>query len=564
MNKKNFLILVIFIALVISSISNFVLILNFPKSPSFNPIPREQTLIVGTSSGPYTLDIVDCWDSASIDILYQIVETLFTNNLRDPDLPRINLLADSYYWENDTTLHIKLREGIIFHDGTPFNNIAAKWNFDRLLYLTNSSGLNYGEVAEPYSLWMRSDRITPIIKEVMINGEFNITIDLNAPYSPLLNLLTHISSGMLSPTAHKDDATRFIKLTTDTLVGTGPFVYEYYTSNIEVVLSRWESYRENVAYFKCLKFKIFDDPEEAKYAMLNGTIDINKMVPWDDLPAYGALENVVVKHYSEDTGIASLYYRYIAFNYDKINVTWRKAVNYAINYSYILDQVGVYKAIKANSPISPAFGLSYNESLVAPDFNITKAREVMISMGYGNKSWSDTQWIAVANSMNPFFTLNYTYWFGDNYNIGMSIKNSCKYIGVSVDLYDTSWEFYTMLCPDCFGTEDGTMRLSAWAPDYLDAYNMLDHFISGLNQYYPPINDPILDSMMELVLETTDETERNELYKNMQWYFSKNEYFHVPLYHTMVFYVHSADLRNLPYNAMGIFQAYGIWRIMVL
>ncbi len=38
------------------------------------------TLKVGTSSGPATLELVEAWDSASNDVLEQVIETLFFYN----------------------------------------------------------------------------------------------------------------------------------------------------------------------------------------------------------------------------------------------------------------------------------------------------------------------------------------------------------------------------------------------------------------------------------------------------------------------------------------------------
>jgi len=64
------------------------------------------TLKVGTYSGPNTLEPVESWDSASNDVLEQVVETLFFYNLTDLDLPRINLLAESYHWVDTTHLQI--------------------------------------------------------------------------------------------------------------------------------------------------------------------------------------------------------------------------------------------------------------------------------------------------------------------------------------------------------------------------------------------------------------------------------------------------------------------------
>jgi ABC-type transport system substrate-binding protein len=75
------------------------------------------------------------------------------------------------------------------------------------------------------------------------------------------------------------------------------------------------------------------------------------------------------------------------------------------------------------------------------------------------------------------------------------------------------------------------------------------------------INDTRLNDLMALALETTDDTIRNTIYKNIQGYIAEEGYFHIPLYHSKLFFVHSADLRGVPYNAMGEFRAHGIWRI---
>ena len=114
MEKKNIAITVLIVALLGSGIANILLVFLSPDPP---PV-RSTAYIRGTSAGPDTLEIVDAWDSASNDVLEQVVENLFTWDLTDLDLPRVNLLAEDFFWESTTILHIKLREGVLFHDGT--------------------------------------------------------------------------------------------------------------------------------------------------------------------------------------------------------------------------------------------------------------------------------------------------------------------------------------------------------------------------------------------------------------------------------------------------------------
>ena len=278
--KKKVSLLCIFSLLVVSNVIRF--------EPAFNAVNYEKQnqetkqvnlkasqvyrpFSVATSAGPHTLEVVDAWDSASNNVLEQVVETLFTNNLSDLDLPRINLLAESYYWVNLTTLQIKLREGILFHDGTPFNAVAAKWNLDRLNYLINATGDNTGTVAQTKSLWSFPDGITPIMNNTVVDSEYNITITLNAPYAPFLNTLTYINAGMISPTFHAANAESFIYLSGD-VCGTGPFVYDGYIPDVIVNFHAFENYWRGKANISQMSYIIFDDANAAHQAFLSKDI----------------------------------------------------------------------------------------------------------------------------------------------------------------------------------------------------------------------------------------------------------------------------------------------------
>jgi ABC-type transport system substrate-binding protein len=191
-----------------------------------NKSPKQSDIIynpftVGVRSPPNTIDPVDSWDLPSWNVIDQVCEGLFRYNLTHPDMPRINWLAESYWWEDKTTLRLKLREGVSFHDGTPFNSSAVKWNLDRINYLTNVTGTlpDFMEPAVPSILWAFQNG-TGIMKQIDIVNEYNITIYLNGPFSPFLDLLSFSSSQLISPTSHSQSD--YIDLTTGDLIGTGP------------------------------------------------------------------------------------------------------------------------------------------------------------------------------------------------------------------------------------------------------------------------------------------------------------------------------------------------------
>lgn len=528
----------------------------FYVQPSYGSSPS--TLKVGTYSGPNTLDPVDSWDSDSYAVMDQVVETLFSYDLNDPELPLINQLAESYFWINSTALHVTVRQGILFHDYTPFNAAAAKWNFDRLLYLTNCTGTNFDIVAYTHSLWKFPNTNIPIISHVETFGEWDLVINLNAPYGPLLHLLSFINAGMVSPSSTPPN--ELVGISTGILVGTGPFTFDYYTPEIEVKFTRWDSYWKAPAYFEEMVYSIFDDLVTAHVVFLAGDIDILKSFSDQELGTYEADPEITLKKFTEDTGKTGFVYNYISINNEKYNQTWRKVMSHAINYSYIIEILRYGNGVKANTPISPGFGAAYNENAIAPNFNITEARALMQSMGFGVGFTTDYEWREQA-AYEPFLTVTYQYILGSSFreNLGFAITEWFEQIGIAVIMEPLTWDdflYYLIIDPDLLD-----LVYLAWAPDYPEPYNMLDPLFNPLSYTNSAqVYDGTLLTMMASVLEETDETVRYNIYKDIQEYLAEVGFFHIPLYHDIVNFVHLNEIQGVPYNALKRFYAYPIYR----
>jgi ABC-type transport system substrate-binding protein len=518
-NIKNIVIIVLIVALLVSGVGNIRF--SDGRLPPFPP--PGVTYVRSTSSGPHTLEITDTWDSASNDVLEQVVETLFFYDLDDPDLPRINVLAHSYWWKNNTILQIQLKEGILFHDGTNFNAAAAKWNLDRLQYLVNATGTNTGEVAQTQCLWMLPDGVTPIMDTITAVGDYNITITLNAPYGPFLNTLAYINAGILSPTAHAGDATSFISLTSGKPIGTGPFTYDKYIPNVECRLQRWDRYWQAPANFATVIYAIYSDTTTAHNAFLSYTIDANPMASDQNLDLYDADPKLEVYRFTEATGKPSLVYFYLGFNNQKYNKTWRKAMPWAINYTYIIDVIKLGNAIRAVGAISPGFGAAYNASVpaLAPVYDIVVARGVMQSMGFGVGFTTEAQWTDAT-----FLSIPYTYYIGNTYkeDLYVSVRDTFDLVGINV--IDDGITFFEHRDYDDLG-----LFPMGWYPDYLDPYNMLDPLFNPvLGSNFGQVNDTWLNTRMAEALAETDDNARNDIYKNIQWYMATEGFFHAPLY----------------------------------
>ncbi|MCJ7651172.1 MAG: ABC transporter substrate-binding protein, partial [Candidatus Lokiarchaeota archaeon] len=209
--KLNVIIAIILIMLIFSMVGNIIMSQYNHCGPG-PPGPPPLTLHVGTPQSPETLDPIDAWDTASYDIINQVVEPLFWYDVRDPSLALEPLLVKTYSWNSDNTvLSLDLKRDIFFHDNFPFNSTAVKWNIDRWLYFTNSTGLlpYYTPLASPSSLFNLPNG-TSIIKNCIIVSEYSVNITLNEPFGPFLSFLSAPFCGIISPYSHSQ--TEYIDL----------------------------------------------------------------------------------------------------------------------------------------------------------------------------------------------------------------------------------------------------------------------------------------------------------------------------------------------------------------
>ena len=94
-------------------------------------------LKVAVASTFTTMDPYDANDTLSQNAVRSFYEGLFR---LDRDMKLVPVLAESYTASPDGLVYtIKLRAGVKFHDGTPFNAAAVKANFDRVTNRTTTS-----------------------------------------------------------------------------------------------------------------------------------------------------------------------------------------------------------------------------------------------------------------------------------------------------------------------------------------------------------------------------------------------------------------------------------------
>jgi peptide/nickel transport system substrate-binding protein len=180
--------------------------------------------------------------------LYNIYETLTKINADGSVSP---LLAESWEVSPDlTTYTFRLRKGVTFHNGEPFNAQAVKFSFDR-------AGGERSTNKDKRTFANLTTRVVDEHTVVLLTRE----IDPDFPF-----LLGQATAVIVEPRSAETNATR--------PVGTGPYRLENWVRGSSVTLAKWDGHR-NAANVKIRRatFRFIPDPAAQVAALLAGDVD---------------------------------------------------------------------------------------------------------------------------------------------------------------------------------------------------------------------------------------------------------------------------------------------------
>ena len=141
-------------------------------------------------TAPFTgFDPLRTNDSASTYVNAQIYETLYRIDPESDEYMPLLAAEMPEYSEDGLTVTIKLREGVTFHDGTPFNSEAVKYTFD--LIKDPDFGSARASIANSIDTMECPDEYTIVFHLLYEDGVFTAK-------------LAHTNSAIVSPTAQQN------------------------------------------------------------------------------------------------------------------------------------------------------------------------------------------------------------------------------------------------------------------------------------------------------------------------------------------------------------------------
>lgn len=192
---------------------------------------RGGTLEYGVKAQPETYDVHATNAYGVMHFVPQQYSLLLTFNWDNfPELVG-DLATDWNLSDDGLTYTFKLRQGVEFHDGTPFTSADVKATYDRL---RNPPA---GEISARKALFESIDRIeTP--------DDYTVVFHMKAPDA----FMTQNFASQYSPIYSKKDIDRPGNWHKDHINGTGPFVFVEHIPGSKWVTKRYEKYHHDDVY----------------------------------------------------------------------------------------------------------------------------------------------------------------------------------------------------------------------------------------------------------------------------------------------------------------------------
>lgn len=227
--------------------------------------PRQQTttlssgvgdgrITVGTTLKPRTLDPADTYELASLGLVLNMSDRLYTYEPGSTEIKPQLATALPQVSPDGLTYTIPLRQGVVYHDETPFNAKAMEFSIQRFIE-------NKGKPS-----FLLSDTV----ESVKATDEYKLTIQLKRPFAAFPSLLAFSGVCAVSPTAYEIGAGKFQP---NTFVGTGPYkLAQYGTDSLR--LDVFEKYWGEKPANQGVNVQIQTSAVNLFNAFRTGTVDV--------------------------------------------------------------------------------------------------------------------------------------------------------------------------------------------------------------------------------------------------------------------------------------------------
>lgn len=287
--------------------------------------------------------------------MYPLNTNIFESLVRlTPDYQIEPLLAESWEFVEPNTWRFTLKQGVVFHDGTPFKADAVAWSLKRIA-LAGGGSIGVDESS------------TKII------DDYTVEITPSRPNLRLVQQLNHPVYSMVAP--NSEPATNRI--------GTGPYREVEYTPDERYIVEANDAYWGEKATVGRINFRFIPDGTTRVLALQSGEVDLIYEVPKESASQFAAGGDLQLA--TSKVGAYSAFYFNIhgAAPYDLgQDKAIRQAVAHAIDKEAIVAGVWQGNAEIGKTMIPPAILGSAGSVVADIPFDPEMAKQILDAAGW--------------------------------------------------------------------------------------------------------------------------------------------------------------------------------------
>lgn len=444
------------------------------------PPPEPKVLTIATGTDIENLDVHLVTSSPSFSVLEHIFESLFAMK---PDGSIEPLLAESFSVEPDgRTYTIRLKQGISFTDGAPFDANAVKANFERVLNPESKAAYR---------------NLINTVTDIRVVGAHTVQLVTENPFGPMLTHLTHPGLSIISPAVLAQGADALAR----NPVGTGPFVLKEWKQGEAVILARNADYWGEKARLDEVVFKVVQEDGARLVEVEAGTSDVAVRVPPSEAQRLRANPNIVI---DTTPGLRTIF---VYFNVTKPpfdDPRVRQAFNFAVDKESIVRDLLLGAARPSDAPIAPpVFGYSAQTPYRR---DVARARQLLQDAGYGD-------------GLRVVF-YHPTGRYVQDARIADAIRAQLAEVGVTAELRTLEWGQYLEFIRKPLADNEVQMAFLGWGTVTGDADYGL-HALFHSSQWAPSFNlgfykNEQVDALLDEARNVADANRRLALYTQAQ------------------------------------------------
>lgn len=328
---------------------------------------REDTLVVGIAQTIATLDPAMHRDRTTEAVLRNLFDGLVTRDISGRVVPE---MAESWRLVDDRTWEFRLREGIRFHDGSPFTADDVKFTIDRIIH----DGAVGGRSSP------RRGLIAQVVGATCVDPR-TVRLTTSEPSPALVNMLPFIEIVPKACVERVGDA-RFAEHP----VGAGPFQFVEWRKGEHLMLRRYDGYYGGApdippvgpARVRMLVFKPIPEPATRVAALKANECDLIQGLPPHLIP------NIERDPRTRLVACPGTRTFYLGMNVTRPpfqDVRVRHAMNHAVNPGQIASTILEGAAAVLAGPLVPG-AIGFDPDLKPYGEDLDLARRLLADAGY--------------------------------------------------------------------------------------------------------------------------------------------------------------------------------------